>query len=136
MIEIELPYPPSANHYWRHIPIPGRKMAVRVLISEEGRNYIEKVERAVRKSGLKKMSGALAVKLSIYCPNWRRRDIDNLRKPLYDALSKAGVWEDDSFVAYDVAQKYHSTDSIGRIIVKIKSLTDKVIVKAAGAWME
>ncbi|WP_159137369.1 RusA family crossover junction endodeoxyribonuclease, partial [Citrobacter braakii] len=31
-----------------------------------------------------------------YPPDARRRDIDNYNKALFDALTHAGIWEDDS----------------------------------------
>lgn len=36
MFEIELPYPPSINHYWRRV-------GSRTLISREGRRFRERV---------------------------------------------------------------------------------------------
>ncbi|MFK8827299.1 RusA family crossover junction endodeoxyribonuclease, partial [Citrobacter freundii] len=37
-----------------------------------------------------------AVEIILYPPDARRRDIDNYNKALFDALTHAGVWEDDS----------------------------------------
>ena len=37
-----------------------------------------------------------AVEITLYPPDARRRDIDNYNKALFDALTHAGVWEDDS----------------------------------------
>ncbi|AMO47598.1 Crossover junction endodeoxyribonuclease rusA [Enterobacter sp. FY-07] len=39
-----------------------------------------------------------AVEIILYPPDARRRDIDNYNKALFDALTHAGVWEDDSQV--------------------------------------
>lgn len=40
------------------------------------------------------------VKISIDChmPDRRRRDLDNLQKAAFDALTKAGFWQDDQQV--------------------------------------
>lgn len=40
------------------------------------------------------------VKISIEChmPDRRRRDLDNLQKAAFDALTKAGFWQDDQQV--------------------------------------
>lgn len=97
-----LPYPPSINHYWRH-PTRGA-LAGRHLISEEGRDYRERVKahlfgRLVNKcgGGLEwiKESKRLAVQIVVYPPDRRKRDLDNLLKPLLDALTHAGLWRDD-----------------------------------------
>ena len=34
----------------------------------------------------------------LFPPDARRRDIDNYNKALFDALTHAGIWEDDSQV--------------------------------------
>jgi len=39
-----------------------------------------------------------AVEITLYPPDKRCRDIDNYNKALFDALTHAGVWEDDSQV--------------------------------------
>jgi len=38
------------------------------------------------------------VEIILFPPDARRRDIDNYNKALFDALTHAGVWEDDSQV--------------------------------------
>ncbi|WP_407065701.1 RusA family crossover junction endodeoxyribonuclease [Enterobacter kobei] len=38
------------------------------------------------------------VEIILYPPDARRRDIDNYNKALFDALTHAGIWEDDSQV--------------------------------------
>lgn len=38
------------------------------------------------------------VEIVLFPPDQRRRDLDNYNKALFDALTHAGVWEDDSQV--------------------------------------
>jgi crossover junction endodeoxyribonuclease RusA len=40
--------------------------------------------------------GPLVVDIFAHVPDRRKRDLDNLWKVLGDALTKAGVWKDDS----------------------------------------
>jgi crossover junction endodeoxyribonuclease RusA len=40
----------------------------------------------------------LAVTLRVHAPDRRARDLDNLPKALLDALTHAGLWEDDSLI--------------------------------------
>lgn len=98
-MQLVLPFPPSVNTYWR-APNKG-PLAGRHLISAEGRKYqsaacaaiIEQLRR------LPKPSAELAaVEITLYPPDARRRDLDNYNKALFDALTHAGVWEDDSQV--------------------------------------
>ena len=128
MIELELPYPPSANNYWR-------KFNNRMVISEKGTEYRDCVGRIVAESGLQKINGAIAVKRILFCPDWRRRDSDNTTKALYDALGKAGIWDDDSFICIEVAEKRRDADGIGRVIVQIKEVQD-AIERKTGAWLK
>ena len=98
-MKLVLPFPPSVNTYWRAPnsgPLKGRH-----LISAKGRAYqsaacaaiVEQLRRLPKPS-----SSPAAVEIVLYPPDLRRRDIDNYNKALFDALTHAGVWEDDSQV--------------------------------------
>lgn len=97
-LSLSLPYPPSINHYWR-INRYGRGMR----ISDEGKAYREAVIKAC--SGQWKIHGPLAVRLSLNPPDRRRRDIDNVQKPLLDALQHAGVYDDDSQIEWLLTER-------------------------------
>ena len=90
-VELELPFPPSLNHYYRHV-------GSRVLISRDGRKYRESVTAIARRTGHAKFTCPVQVELDLYPPDNRRRDIDNSEKSLLDALTCAGVYEDDSLI--------------------------------------
>ena len=129
MIEIVLPWPPSLNHYWRRV-------GNMTKISKEGREYRAKVMRIIAESGLKQITGAVAVKRILYCPDWRRRDEDNTVKAIYDAIGAAGIWEDDSMVCAGCFEKRKSADKgRGYVVLQIKPLSEGVIVTKAGAWL-
>lgn len=98
-MKLKLPFPPSVNTYWRAPnkgPLKGRH-----LISAAGRKYqsdacaaiIEQLRRLPKPS-----REPASVEVILYPPDVRRRDIDNYNKALFDALTHAGVWEDDSQV--------------------------------------
>lgn len=115
---LDLPYPPSMNHYWRHV---GHK----VLISAKGRTYRVDIQEAVLKQrGLqRKLTGRLKVCIELHPPDRKRRDVDNAFKALLDSLTCAGVWEDDQqiddlrIVRDDIVPK-------GKVIVKIERLEE------------
>ncbi len=96
---LTLPFPPSVNTYWRAPnkgPLKGRH-----LISAKGREYqstacaaiIEQLRRLPKPT-----TASASVEIIFYPPDARRRDLDNYNKALFDALTHAGVWEDDSQV--------------------------------------
>ena len=98
-MKLTLPFPPSVNTYWR---APNRgPLAGRHLISAAGRKYqsdacaaiIEQLRRLPKPS-----TTPAAVEIVLFPPDQRRRDLDNYNKALFDALTHAGVWEDDSQV--------------------------------------
>ncbi|ECF2366561.1 RusA family crossover junction endodeoxyribonuclease [Salmonella enterica subsp. enterica serovar Mountpleasant] len=98
-MKLILPFPPSVNTYWRSPnkgPLKGRHM-----VSVSGRKYqseacaavIEQLRRLPKPS-----TAPAAVEIILYPPDNRIRDLDNYNKALFDALTHAGVWEDDSQV--------------------------------------
>lgn len=93
MISFTVPWPPSANTYYRHLskgPLAGR-----TLISEEGRAYRRAVIQQARLERLEQVPGRLKVELYAYPPDLRKRDLGNVEKALLDALQQAKVIADD-----------------------------------------
>ena len=88
---LTLPYPPSVNHYWRRV-------GPRTLISREGRTFRRNVCALLGGGGPRKppTGGRIALAMDAFPPDRRRRDLDNLQKPVLDALEHAGIYEDDS----------------------------------------
>lgn len=87
-------WPVSANHSWGH---RGKRM----FLSEETKmfRYMVDVELHLARwrHGFKgTYDGRVALKLSFYAPDNRRRDIANLEKQICDAFTASGVWLDDS----------------------------------------
>ena len=112
MVELELPYPPSVNTYWRHV---GNK----VLISKKGRIYRLEVASIVSQLGLKPISGPVRVSIAVYVPDKRRRDLDNILKAFLDALAgPRGVYVDDSQIM-ELNIKKMSPVTGGRVIVRV-----------------
>jgi crossover junction endodeoxyribonuclease RusA len=89
VIKLELPWPPSLNHYYRHV-------GPRVLISKAGRAYRDAVIAKMRAENVQKMRGDVELVIDAYPPDNRRRDADNIEKCLWDSLIHGGLAEDDS----------------------------------------
>ncbi len=92
---ITLPWPPTINTYWRHVVIKGRSVT---LLSKKGREYQHAASGELLRQGAVccGLSERLAVSITAYPPDRRKRDLDNLPKAVLDAMTKANVWEDDS----------------------------------------
>ena len=94
-MRLTLPWPPTANQYYRHVskgPLVGR-----VLLSETGRAYRKAVDAVVRQAKARKaLAVPLEVRIAAYPPDRRKRDLDNLLKAALDALQASGVYLNDS----------------------------------------
>ena len=88
---LTLPYPPSVNHYWRRV-------GLHTLISREGRTFRRNVCALLGGGGPRKppTGGRIALAMDAFPPDRRRRDLDNIQKPVLDALEHAGIYADDS----------------------------------------
>lgn len=93
-MQLILPFPPSVNGYWRST----RKG---VLISERGRifrsNALASIYQQLRSRPTALLT-ELDVHLVLYPPTRAKRDLDNFQKALFDGLTHAGIWKDDSQV--------------------------------------
>ena len=112
MLELELPYPPSVNHYWRRV-------GARTLISRGGRAFRQSVCAILAARGIQPMDGPLEVLIDVYPPDRRRRDIDNLQKALLDALAHGGAYHDDSQIARLTVQR-RDVVSGGKVGVRLE----------------
>ena len=93
MTILELPWPPSVNHYWRF----GRG---HFHISAEGRAYKMQVAGVIAQAGVRPLEGNVRVTLDAWPPDRRKRDLDNLQKSTLDSLAvrngSYGLYFDDS----------------------------------------
>lgn len=89
MIQLELPYPPSVNHYWGQF---GKQR----FIGKKGKAFRLAVAEACLDAQVQTMEGRLSVHVAIFPPDRRARDIDNVLKPLLDACEHAGCFVNDS----------------------------------------
>ena len=132
-LTLELPFPPSVNHYWRHVALPlkstkvtgGRAFRVQALISAEGRKYKQTVCREIQAQKAQyRLSSRVRMKVALYPPDRRRRDVDNYAKALLDSLVAAGVLDDDALVA-DLRLIWHEATPGGRCSVTILPLPEQ-----------
>lgn len=96
--QLILPWPPSINTYWRHTWKKGGGIGSgRVYITDQGQAFRELVGWECKAQKARKHGKArVRVVLNAYPPDRRRRDLDNVLKPLLDALQHAGLYDDDS----------------------------------------
>lgn len=120
-LTLVLPFPPSVNHYWRHV-IMGKY--VRTLISAAGREFKLNVAQALQNQLGAKIDPILCdcrLYVSLHAPDRRRRDVDNYAKALLDSLTEAGVWADDSQIR-DLRLVWGDVLPGGKAVVTIRQL--------------
>jgi len=128
-MQLILPFPPSMNGYWRS-PGKGAK------ISERGRIYRTNAIGAVYEQ-LRRRPQALQqdvqVKIILFPPNRAKRDLDNFFKAIFDSLTHAGVWVDDSQIKRIFAE-WGPVTKLGRAELTITDFEPAGVQPVAGLW--
>lgn len=105
-ISLILPYPPSANNYWRSIISKGR---VLVLVSSEAKHYKRAIAIIAKAKCKAPLSGPLVLTLHLYRPQ-KSGDLSNRIKVLEDALQ--GIcYENDSQIVSILAYRHDDKDN-------------------------
>jgi len=137
-ITLVLPYPISANRYWRTFMPKGFKAPVTTL-SSEAKEYKKQVAKIVHAAGIiAPIDGRVAVDVALYPhrpQDWQRRarkdpecwdddvqciDLDNANKVLLDSL-KGLVFNDDKWVRKLFGERMEP-DGEARVVVTITGL--------------
>lgn len=143
MIRLTLPWPVSANRYWRSFVPRGGKRAITV-VSDEAKAYKKAVAGAAAIAGLREpIEGRVRVEIRLFPKrpqDWAKRaqrdpngwadsvqclDLDNARKVLYDAL-KGIAYVDDKWIKQD-AGEICEPDGEARVEVIIAPLARSAI---------
>jgi len=116
MIRLVLPWPPSVNGYWRSYR--GRQ-----IISKRGREYRASAAAEMAVAGLlnAQISGPVKVSIDLHPPTLRRYDVDNWAKAPLDALTHAGVWQDDEQVQ-ELTLRKCGKEKPGCIVIEIEEI--------------
>lgn len=142
-ITITLPYPISANAYWRTRvikPKSGGAPLAMTYVSEDAKIYKQQVGWALKSAGVRKpITGRVTLDIVLYPhrpQDWQKRqrvhgaawddtvqciDLDNANKVLLDAMKEI-AFEDDKWVRKIVAERAEPDDKGARVIVTITSL--------------
>ena len=120
-IELQLPYPPSTNRYWRRV---GNK----TVLSRDARLYIQRVREIwfmQRLDGARGLGESpLSVEIRVFPPDRRRRDLDNVLKAALDSLQHAGVFHDDSQIVRLTVERGQCVRDGSLVVVLAKAEED------------
>lgn len=138
-ITLTLPYPISANRYWRTFMPKGFKAPVTTL-SSEAKAYKEQVGWLVKAAGIRApITGRVRIDVQLYPHrplDWQKRmraagaawddtvqciDLDNANKVLLDSLKGLAI-EDDKWVRKIVAERMEPDGGEARVVVTITAI--------------
>ncbi|MBF5006869.1 RusA family crossover junction endodeoxyribonuclease [Diaphorobacter caeni] len=148
MIELTLPYPISANRYWKHrVMNVGGRMQATQYVSKEAKEFKEHVGWLARAAGVRApLLGRVAIAYTLHPhrpQDYLRRmkrdpagwedtvqciDLDNAQKVLLDAL-KGIVMEDDKWVRSITATRGEPVEG-GKLVVRISLAAAPVVAQA------
>lgn len=135
MIELTLPYPLSANRYWRPVKLGAH---ISIVPTKEAKAYREAVAWSVSRLIRKPIAGRVAIEVQLYPQrpqDWAKRarlnptawdddvrciDLDNANKVLLDAIKGVAI-EDDRWVRRLVAERMEP-DGEARVVLRITPL--------------
>lgn len=116
-VTLVLPWPPSVNGYWRSV-IRGKFASQ--IISERGREFRGAVGLAASLHNIEHpFVDPVTVEIVLHRADNRRYDVDNYAKAIFDGLTHAAVWQDDSLVHELVIRKgkAHGENSIAVVTI-------------------
>jgi len=119
MHRLELPLAPTANHSYTTI---GRKR----IVSKDTETFRQEVWFIVKQQKIKPLTGRLSIAIGVFPKTQARNDIDNRIKPVLDALTLAGAWQDDSQIDYISVERCAVVKG-GKMIVVISQIDSPII---------
>lgn len=133
-VKLELPWPPSVNHY---------KIVGKIGITKKGKIYQkrinspktnlfylevwEMIKSRMSREGFNSFDSetiSLQVYIDLYPPDNRRRDIDNSIKVLLDSLVRGGLIQDDSQISRLNVQRMGIIPD-GKVLVKVSEIDNE-----------
>lgn len=125
-LELTLPWPPSANTYWRRV-------GAKVLISAAGRAYRQAIAALIWRAGRPRLEGRLGLHVITHQSDLRERDLDNLPKAVQDSLQHAGVFERDSQIDHSTWTRGEVVDGEAYLALTLRRLETDVLAEARAA---
>lgn len=111
-LQLNLPWPPSANRYWRFVggSIP--------YVSPEAKKYIQQIKKLHLLNQFC-FNGRLELNIQAFPPDKRKRDIDNILKVTCDSLERAGFFINDSQIDKITVERNELFKPGGKLMVEI-----------------
>lgn len=124
----ELDLPPTSNHRLAPVMTRGGPCMVKTPAYRAWMNRAVSTLTAGRPEEWEPLAEPVGIYAEICFPDRRRRDLDNVLKPLNDVITRAGIWEDDSLIHLQITVrgKPCSPGLIRAIIFPLKHLQNRL----------
>lgn len=124
MSSFTLPYPPSANRLWRYVD-------ARAIKSAPYRAWLKEAALTIMSQRPKPCKGRFRLFATVSPPDRRIRDIDNLAKPILDAIAEARLIENDSLAKSIFFEWGEEIVPNGRVLVTLEPFAPTQELKVA-----
>ena len=117
-LKLTLPYPPSANNYWRLGFIGRNKKRPTIFKTKEARDYQQNARRTAAMQGAEPVVGNVDLSLKLFRPA-KRGDLDNTLKVLLDALKGVAYIDDNQVIGITATR--HDDASNPRVEIEMRA---------------
>lgn len=105
MVLIDLTLPPSANQRLIPYVINMTRRIIGIKDSPKYREWMELEARKIKNEIQAPYVEPVYVYMEITFPDRRKRDLDNMAKPVCDVLKLAGIYDDDSLIEFLICRR-------------------------------
>ena len=119
MVLIDLTLPPSANQRLIPYVINMSRRIIGIKDSPKYRDWMELEARKIKNEIQKPYDEPVYVYMEITFPDRRKRDLDNMAKPVCDVLKLAGIYEEDSLIEFLICRRLSPNKKLAGIRVGV-----------------
>lgn len=124
MVLIDLSLPPSANQRLIPYVINMTRRIIGIKDSPKYREWMELEARKIKNEIQAPYAEPVYVYMEITFPDRRKRDLDNMAKPVCDVLKLAGIYEDDSLIEFLICRRLPPNKKLAGIRVGVWTVSE------------
>ncbi len=124
MVLIDLTLPPSANQRLIPYVINMTRRIIGIKDSPKYREWMELEARKIKNEIQAPYAEPVYVYMEITFPDRRKRDLDNMAKPVCDVLKLAGIYEDDSLIEFLICRRLSPNKKLAGIRVGVWTVSE------------
>lgn len=124
MVLIDLTLPPSANQRLIPYVINMTRRIIGIKDSPKYRDWMEFEARKIKNEIQAPYAEPVYVYMEITFPDRRKRDLDNMAKPVCDVLKLAGIYDDDSLIEFLICRRLSPNKKLAGIRVGVWTVSE------------